>query len=163
VKDLLEFSRESEPEQEEVYLDVILDEVVILFHQQPDFKNIAIRKTFGTALPRVTVDPNQIRQVFINLIINAGHAMPHGGEMEISTYCSADGMFVCAGIKDSGTGISEENIARIFDPFFTTKPNGTGLGLSISYGIVDKNGGKIEVKSRVGKGTTFTVMLPVSS
>jgi len=162
VKNLLEFSRESLPEKEVIALDAILDEVCTFFHNQPDFSNIVIRKNYGSDLPKISADPNQIRQVFMNLFINAGHAMPQGGGLEISTYRSADRNNICAGLKDSGVGISEENLARIFDPFFTTKPDGTGLGLSISYGIVVNNGGKIEVKSRVGEGTTFMVMFPVS-
>ena len=161
VRNLLEFSRESRPEKEEIALEAILDEVVTLFHKQPDFKKIDIIKNYITDLPGIKVDPNQIRQVFMNLVINAGHAMPQGGELEISTYLSADGFYVCAAIKDNGDGIPEENLARIFDPFFTTKAEGTGLGLSISYGIIESNGGKIEVKSRLGEGTTFTVILPV--
>jgi two-component system NtrC family sensor kinase len=162
VKDLLEFSRESLPEKEVITLDAILDDVVTLFHKQPDFSNIVIRKNYGSNLPQISVDPNQIRQVFMNLVINAGHAMPHGGDLEISTYRSYDGKYICAGLKDNGVGIPEENIARIFDPFFTTKPEGTGLGLSISYGIIENNGGKIEVMSKAAEGTTFIVMLPVS-
>jgi len=162
VKNLLEFSRESLPVKEIISVDAILDEVVTLFHEQPDFKNIIIRKNYSPDLPQISVDPNQIRQVFMNLVINAGHAMRNGGDLEISSYRSSDGMYVCACLKDSGDGISEENLARIFDPFFTTKPDGTGLGLSISYGIIENNGGKIEVKSRLMEGTTFVVMLPVS-
>jgi two-component system NtrC family sensor kinase len=160
VKNLLEFSRESLPKKEGIVLDSILDEVAMFFHKQPDFRDIVIRKIYGKGLPQVSVDPNQIRQVFMNLVINAGHAMPNGGDLEICTYLSADGEYVCAAIKDNGVGISEDNLTRIFDPFFTTKSIGTGLGLSISYGIVENNGGSIEVKSRVGEGTTFTVMLP---
>ena len=162
VRNLLEFSRESPPEIEVVAIDAILDEVVTLFHKQPDFRNIVITKSYSSNLPQISVDPNQIRQVFMNLVINAGHAMPRGGELEISTYRSADGKYVCAGIKDNGDGIPEENLARIFDPFFTTKAEGTGLGLSISYGIIENNGGKIAVESRVGEGTAFVVMLPIS-
>ena len=162
VRNLLEFSRESSPEKEVIALEAILDELCTFFHKQPDFENIVIRKNYGSELPLVSVDPNQIRQVFMNLFINAGHAMPRGGGLEISTYRSEDGKYVCAGLQDDGDGISEENLARIFDPFFTTKTEGTGLGLSISYGIIENNGGKIEVKSRVGEGTTFIVMLPVS-
>lgn len=161
VKDLLEFSRESLPEKEVVALDVIIDEVITFFHNQPDFSTIAVRKNYQSSLPHISVDPNQIRQVFMNLVINAGHAMPSGGELEISTYLSPDGKFICAALKDTGDGISEENIARIFDPFFTTKPEGTGLGLAISYGIMENHGGRIEVKSRAGEGTTFVVMLPI--
>ena len=162
VKDLLEFSRASSPEKELVALNAILDEVIALFHQQPDFGSIVITKKYGSELPHISVDPNQIRQVFMNLIINAGQAMPHGGCLDIATYRSADGKYICAGFTDNGEGIPEENLARIFDPFFTTKPEGTGLGLSITYGIIENNGGKIEVKSKLGEGTTFIVMLPVS-
>jgi two-component system NtrC family sensor kinase len=162
VKDLLEFSRESLPEKEVTAIDAIIDEVVTFFHQQPDFKHIIIRKNYYSDLPPISVDPGQIRQVFMNLVINAGHAMQQGGELEISTYFSGDGRYLCAGFKDNGVGIPEDDLARIFDPFFTTKPQGTGLGLSISYGIIVNNGGKIEVQSSVGKGTTFVVKLPVS-
>jgi len=160
VKNLLDFSRESSPEKEVIALETILDEVVTFFHKQPDFIDIVFRKNYGGDLPQISVDPNQIRQVFTNLVINAGHAMLHGGVLEISTYWTDDRKYVCADIKDNGVGITEENLVRIFDPFFTTKSKGTGLGLSISYGIIENNGGKIEVKSRVGEGTTFTVMLP---
>jgi len=163
VKNLLEFSRASLPDKEVIALDAILDEVCTFFHNQPDFRNIVIRKNYGRDLPPISADPNQIRQVFMNLFINAGHAMPHGGDLEISTYRSADRKYICAALKDCGVGISEENLARIFDPFFTTKSEGTGLGLSISYGIIESNGGKIEVQSRTGEGTTFIVLLPVSA
>jgi two-component system NtrC family sensor kinase len=162
VKDLLEFSRESLPEKEVIALDAILNEVVTFFHHQPEFTGIAIRKNFGKELPQISADPGQIRQVFMNLFINAGHAMPRGGDMEITTYLTADEKYVCASIKDSGHGIAEDDLAKIFDPFFTTKPEGTGLGLSISYGIIENNAGRIEVQSSVGDGTTFVVMLPVS-
>jgi two-component system, NtrC family, sensor kinase len=162
VKNLLDFSRESLPEKEEITLHSILDEVVTFFHMQPDFSNIVISKKYDSDLPQISVDPNQIRQVFMNLVINAGHAMPRGGWLEIYTYRSADEKYVCAGLKDNGAGISEENLARIFDPFFTTKSEGIGLGLAITYGIVENHGGKIEVKSRIGEGTTFTVMFTVS-
>jgi two-component system NtrC family sensor kinase len=159
VKNLLEFSRESFPEKEPASIEAILDDVIYFFQNQPDFSNIIISKNYARDLPLISVDPNQIRQVLLNLVINAGHAMPKGGDLEISTYRSTDGMYICTGIKDSGEGIPEENLARIFDPFFTTKPEGTGLGLAISYGIIENNGGKIEVKSSLGEGTTFVVML----
>ena len=162
VKNLLEFSRESSPEKEPTDLEAVLDDVIDFFQKQPDFSTISITKHYSHDLPHISVDPNQIRQVFLNLVINAGHAMPQGGDLEISTYPSADGKYVCAAIKDTGEGIPEENITRIFDPFFTTKPEGTGLGLAISYGIIENNGGKIEVKSRLGEGTLFVVMLRIS-
>jgi signal transduction histidine kinase len=96
-------------------------------------------------------------------MINASHAMSEeGGILSIATSISSDNSFVCAEISDTGCGISEGDMKHIFDPFFTTKSEGTGLGLSISYGIVENNNGKIEVKSQLGKGTTFKVLLPVS-
>jgi two-component system NtrC family sensor kinase len=163
VKNLLEFSREATPEKELTALDVLLDEVTALFHKQPNFKNILIRKSYDQNLPPIALDPNQIRQVFMNLVINAGHAMPQGGELEISTYRSADCKYICAALHDNGAGITEENLARIFDPFFTTKSQGTGLGLSISYGIIENHNGKIEVRSSPSVGTTFTIMFPTKS
>lgn len=162
VKSLLDFSRNSLPEKESISLEQIIDEVVTIFSMQPDFSRITVNKHYCGDLPPLSVDNSQIRQVFMNLVINAGHAMPNGGVLDISTYLSAEGTWVCSSIKDSGYGISEENLARIFDPFFTTKPNGTGLGLSISYGIVQNHGGRIEVKSVLMEGTEFIVMLPVS-
>jgi two-component system NtrC family sensor kinase len=162
VKELLEFSREPLPEKETIALDAILDEVAAFFHQQPDFKHIDITKNFALGLPHVFADPGQVRQVFMNLVINAGQAMPQGGKLDISTYLSKDGNGICAEIKDSGCGIPADDLSRVFDPFFTTKPEGTGLGLSISYGIVVSNGGRIEVRSDTGEGSAFVVILPAA-
>ncbi len=163
VKDLLEFSRESLPEKETIDVQGILDEVSAFFHLQPDFKEIEIVKDYCAGLPPVSVDPGQIRQVFMNLVINAGHAMGQGGRLEIATHLSDAGTEVCVEIKDNGTGISDEDLPRVFDPFFTTKTDGTGLGLAISYGIIENNGGTIQVTSREGDGTTFTVRLPAQA
>jgi len=162
VKQLLEFSREAVPRQESFSVETVLEKVNDLFHQLPGFHTITIDKQYGRDLPKVYADPNQIQQVFVNLFINAGHAMPDGGTLSITASRSGDGAFVRTEIADTGCGIPEENLQRIFDPFFTTKADGTGLGLSISYGIVENNGGKIEVESVVGKGTRFIVTLPVN-
>lgn len=159
---LLEFSREATPHQESISINYLIEKVVDLIHNQPSFHNITIQKKYVDNLPNVLVDPGQIQQVFINIMLNASHAMSEeGGTLTISSAISNDYSFVCAEISDTGCGISEENLRHIFDPFFTTKSEGTGLGLSISYGIVENNDGKIEVKSKVGKGTTFTILLPV--
>jgi len=162
VKNLLEFSRESMPVKKSIVLETILDDIIALFQNQPAFSSITIHKEYQENLPHILVDPSQIREVFINLVINAGHAMPNGGELTLVAYCSADGSSVCTEVRDTGSGIPPENLARIFDPFFTTKPDGTGLGLSISYGIIESNGGTIEVQSRVGEGSTFIVKLPAA-
>jgi len=103
---------------------------------------------------------NHIQQVILNIVINAIHAMPQGGILTIETYEGNKNLI--AKISDTGIGIPKENLKRIFDPFFTTKDVGvgTGLGLSLSYGIIKKLGGEIEVKSEVGKGSTFKVVMP---
>jgi signal transduction histidine kinase len=104
---------------------------------------------------------SQLNQVFMNLIVNASQAIPASGVITVRTGCNGDWVWVEVG--DNGVGIAPEIVSRIFDPFFTTKPvgKGTGLGLSVSYNIVTKHGGRIEVDSDPGKGTRFTVHLPV--
>lgn len=160
VSRLLEFSREAMPHKEAISLNTLLEKVVSLIHKQPSFHEITIVQDYSGDLPDVLVDPGQIQQVFINMILNASHAMYDGGTLTISTSTDENRSTVRAEITDTGCGISEEDLSHIFDPFFTTKSDGTGLGLSISYGIVENNGGRIEVKSILGKGTTFTVLLP---
>lgn len=161
VSRLLEFSREAMPHKEAISINSLLEKVVNLVHKQPDFQDITIIKDYADNLPDVLVDPGQIQQVFINMILNASHAMYEGGTLTLSTSVDDNHSAVRAEITDTGCGISEDDLSHIFDPFFTTKSEGTGLGLSISYGIVANNGGKIEVRSVLGKGTTFTILLPV--
>ena len=119
-----------------------------------------VTKDYGD-IPEVECLPSQINQVFMNLLVNAAHAIEERGTIAIRT--RADGDQVLVQVTDSGKGIPAENLKRIFEPFFTTKPvgKGTGLGLSLSYSIVQKHSGKIEVESEVGKGTTFSLRLPV--
>jgi two-component system, NtrC family, sensor kinase len=161
VKQLLEFSREAMPHKDAVSLNNLLDKVIGLLQHQPSFQNISIERSYDEDLGPVFVDANQMQQVFVNLFINASHAMPEFGEINVVTSRSDNGGFACVEIRDTGCGIPEEELQRIFDPFFTTKAEGTGLGLSISYGFVENNAGKIEVRSKVGVGTTFTILLPL--
>ena len=161
VSRLLEFSREAVPRKEAVSLNALLDKVISLVHNQPTFNEISIIRDYSGNMTDILVDPNQIQQVFVNLFINASHAMPSGGTLTIHTCMSERDELACAEISDTGHGIDADNLNHIFDPFFTTKADGTGLGLSISYGIVENHGGKIEVKSILGEGTTFTIMLPI--
>ena len=115
-------------------------------------------------LPRVMAVGSHLKQVFINMIINANTAMPSGGELRIGSGLHPEDDTVTVTIQDTGVGIRPENLDRIFEAFFTTKKKvkGVGLGLSISYGFIREHGGKIDVKSELGKGTTFTIYLPVS-
>ncbi|MCD6272574.1 MAG: GHKL domain-containing protein, partial [Deltaproteobacteria bacterium] len=112
-------------------------------------------------LPLVECYPQQINQVFMNILVNAAQAMEEQGVINIST--KSENGFVEIKISDTGTGISEENLSKIFDPFFTTKEvgKGTGLGMNIAYNIIEKHNGIIDVQSTVGKGTIFTIKLPI--
>lgn len=160
VKGLLDFSRESVPQKKPSSINAIMDATLALIENQSRFQNIAITREYSQGIPHVLVDPNQIEQVFVNMLLNASDAMPSGGKILIKTDTRENHVRVT--ITDTGTGISEANLEKIFDPFFTTKDaRGTGLGLSVSYGIIESHGGKIEVESAVGIGTTVTIILPL--
>jgi signal transduction histidine kinase len=105
--------------------------------------------------------PDRMSQVFLNLALNALEAMPDGGRLRIGTDCASDPAWVRVTFADTGCGIAPEAIPHLFDPFYTTKANGLGLGLYITHNVVEEHGGRIEVESLLGKGTTFTVWLPV--
>ena len=127
-------------------------------------KNIELELDLDPRLPRTMVDPDQIQQVFFNVITNAEHAVLSArGKGKLKVRSRADKGYVRLSFSDDGVGISADNLRRVFDPFFTTKEGGqgTGLGLTISYGIIDDHGGRILVESRAGKGSTFTVELPI--
>jgi len=159
VKGLLDFSRETTPQKVPADLNQIMDKSLALIGTQSIFHDVQIEKDYGADLPRVMVDPNQVEQVFINILLNAAQAMSDGGTLTIVTRGTDRGLEVS--VRDTGVGIPAEHLRRIFDPFFTTKEKGTGLGLAVSYGIVENHGGAIEVDSAVGRGTTFSIRLPV--
>jgi two-component system NtrC family sensor kinase len=144
-------------------INTCIEEVVSVLDLQLQKDRFAIERQFDEALPRVTVDGNKIKQVLMNLLINASQAMPDGGRIIVQTVLAENGRQLCITISDTGPGISKENISKIFDPFFTTKgpEKGTGLGLSVSYGIVQQHGGSITVDSTPGQGTTFIIRLPI--
>ncbi|HEX4994144.1 MAG TPA: ATP-binding protein, partial [Methylomirabilota bacterium] len=114
-------------------------------------------------MPTIVADANAIGQVLLNLLTNARRAMPEGGEITIETSHLAAARSVRLSVRDTGTGISPEIMPKIFDPFFTTKPEGTGLGLSISHGIMHDHHGTLDVRSEVGKGSTFTLTFPLDA
>ncbi|MDI6839702.1 MAG: ATP-binding protein [bacterium] len=170
VKGLLDFARQTEPKLELSNINSVIEEVLSLVGKQPLFMNIQILKELNLSIPMIMIDRSQIQQVFTNILVNAGEAMSEGscgkenGKLTIKTTTSPDSLFVKISFTDTGCGISRENIGKIFDPFFTTKKagKGTGLGLAVSYGIVQRHNGNIEVVSELGKGTTFTVNLPIN-
>jgi two-component system NtrC family sensor kinase len=162
VKGLLEFSRESIPAKRPCSLNEIMEKTLSLIGHQSFFHDIAIHKSYDDGMPPTLADPNQMEQVFINMLLNASQSMAGRGDLMLRTGVSSNSKWAYVEIEDTGCGIPEENLPKIFDPFFTTKESkGTGLGLSVSYGIVENHGGKIEVHSTVGKGTTFAVLLPL--
>jgi len=164
VKGLLEFARDYQPQMIASDINQVLIDSLRLVECQTVFQNVTIVRQFGSNLPEIMADQNHLKQVFINLFINAGQAMQElqQGELQIVTTASDDpaGGIVIT-IADSGCGVPEEQLGKLFDPFFTTKgTGGTGLGLSVSYGIVQAHGGKITAESAPDKGTTFSIWLP---
>ena len=163
VKRLLDFARQTKPQKRLANVNSLVDNIVLLVRNQASFRNITIEKQLGPAMPDVLVDPDQIQQVFVNVILNAAEAMTGGGRLTIRSSVASDGKTVSVTFTDTGTGMPESVREKIFDPFFTTKEHGTGLGLSISYGIVEQHGGSVSVDSAPGEGSTFTIVLPLSA
>jgi PAS domain S-box-containing protein len=164
---LLRFARKGELVAEEQDLNDLLKKTLVIIKHDMELKNIIIIRNFENGLPRVVANADQLRQVFLNLIINASDAMPEGGTITISTQSvkQEDRRYVKIKVMDTGIGIESNNISSVFDPFFTTKEvgKGTGLGLSTSYGIIKDHGGEMRVNSKEEKGTTFIIDLPVSA
>ena len=162
VQNLLTFSRKRRQEKiERVKVNEVLQRTLMLSEHQLTVGNVKVMKELDANLPEIDANSGQLQQVFMNLIINAHHAMPDGGELTFRTGTVPDDR-VFIEIADTGAGIAPEHINRIFDPFFTTKEEGkgTGLGLAVSRNIIESHGGDIGVRSAVGLGTTFRVILP---
>ena len=164
IRGLLDFSRQRKPDKRLSNVNRVLEECIALVDHQALFHNIQIVKHLSQDLPKVLMDPSQIQQIFMNMIINAAEAMNGAGRLTLATRYVPTDKSVEVDFTDSGHGIREEDLDRIFDPFFTTKEvgHGTGLGLAISYGIVKEHKGTISVESQVSQGTTFIVCLPVT-
>lgn len=163
VKELLDFARQTEPKTEVVDINRYIKASVDLISKQVKFNNIDIRMSLSKDLPGIKCDASQLQQVFINILINAAEAMEDkkSGRLYIESRLSNLEHYIEIEFRDTGSGISKENLDKIYNPFFTTKPpgKGTGLGLSVSYGIIKKHQGLIDVKSEVGKGTSFIIKL----
>jgi two-component system NtrC family sensor kinase len=162
VGGLLEFARQTPSQAAPTDINDVIERTLVLLEMQASVRNIRIERTLDRDLPAIEIDKNKIQQVFSNLAINACEAMPSGGTLAVSSLMSRDGTHIEITFTDTGVGISKENIPRLFDPFFTTKSFGTGLGLAVSYGIIRSRGGEILVRSEVGKGTEFTVRIPLA-
>ena len=161
VNDLFNLSRQNEVLAQTTDLNAVFHELTTQQRKKELFTNVEIVEHLDPALPAIQADPFQLHQMFVNLMNNAAEAMPAGGKLTLRTYSGPARGFVTVEVRDTGSGISEENMKKLFTPFFTTKPigKGTGLGLAIIYGIVKMHRGQINVQSEVGKGTMFTITL----
>jgi len=164
VRRLLDFSLPNENIQVRTDLNSLVEDTLALVQHQARAGNIEIALDLDRDLPCITVDPNQIKQVLLNLLHNAILAMPKGGIANMKTLrVQREGRnWLSVIVSDTGEGIASDNIGRIFEPFFTTRPpgSGSGLGLSVSYGIISDHSGSIEVESSLGQGSCFTIYLP---
>jgi two-component system NtrC family sensor kinase len=163
IRRLLDFAREKSPEKRYADLNRLIEETVRLVERPANLRDIGIRMELDPALPEAWVDADLVKQVVMNMLVNAQHAIEHKGSITVRTRALPDGRAEIA-IADTGCGIAAKDLPRIFDPFFTTKEvgKGTGLGLAVSHGIVQAHGGTIEVESTPGEGTTFRVLLPLA-
>jgi signal transduction histidine kinase len=164
VSNLLTFARRRKAQKEPANLNTLIERVLELRNYDLRVRNIEVERDLDPGLPDTMVDTNQIQQVFLNIVINAEQAMRGAGDqgrLRIRTARSDGALLVT--FEDSGPGIPPDTLRRIFDPFFTTKDagEGTGLGLTISYGIIEEHGGRIWADSRPGRGTTFSIELPL--
>jgi signal transduction histidine kinase len=143
-------------------LNGLIEETVASIAPEADQQRVKIHRQYQGNLPQLSVDYQQVRQALLNVLINALQAMPNGGELYLSTSISNNGTeAVSVSIRDTGCGIPPENLPQLFGPYFTTKQRGFGLGLSIVERIVQEHGGRIEVQSRVGQGSVFTLLFPI--
>ncbi len=187
VGGLLKFSRKEDMELTYSDINEELESVLSIMEKDMQIDNIRVVRNFSADLPKIKIDANRMRQVFLNLTNNARHAMEGGGILTVTTEMKVKELqqnrrktdikthpdeipviqsnFVRIKFADTGTGIKEEDIVKLFDPFFTTKPEdqGTGLGLSVCYTIIEKHAGSIEVESKYGEGATFYIDLPCIS
>ena len=164
VKGILDFARETKLEKEMAQINDVIRSSLGMLEKLANFQNVQITLDLADDIPLISLDTTQMKSVVNNLAVNAADAMPGGGTLKIMTRCDREKNRVVVEVSDTGVGISEENLGRVMDPFFTTKEigKGTGLGLAMTYGIVNRHNGTIDIRSKVGEGTTFTITLPLS-
>lgn len=162
VRNLLDFARQREPTFNDIDVNACIEEALSLLRNQISIQGVAVEKRLGR-LPVVRADFGQLRQAFVNVALNACEAMPKGGALAVASRVVQGAKMVEVELTDTGVGIPADHLPKILDPFFTTKEKGTGLGLSVVYGIVERHGGALDIRSQVGKGTTVLIRLPLSS
>jgi signal transduction histidine kinase len=169
INELLGFARPSEPNLRGEDVNTLIEKMEFLITTEARKKNITISKNCALNLPLVMVDAEQIKQVLLNVLLNAIQAIPREGQIWVETRVvqvtreETSERFVQIEVRDTGVGIPKENLDHVFDPFFSTRPDGSGLGLAISYQIIHEHGGFIDLESEVGKGTSFRIHLPLNA
>lgn len=163
IQNLLNFARQTPPSLGETDICLLIEEVLVMVEHQMSLRNIKVIRNFSSDIPAINVDSNQMKQVFINIFINATDAMKDGGTISITIMQELnkeEQPCIAIKITDTGKGIPEDVLSKVFDPFYTTKRNsgGTGLGLSVTKGIIDHHRGSIDIESKIGEGTTITIM-----
>jgi signal transduction histidine kinase len=159
VASILEFARPPQREMRATNLNDVVERVLALAGKYLQHRRVAVKRTLASDLPPIVVAPDELEQVFINLVLNAVDAMPEGGTLHVASWQNENSRLAVA-FSDTGHGIAPEDLRRVFEPFFSTREDGTGLGLTVSHNVVERHGGQIAVESTVGQGTTFTVWLP---
>jgi two-component system sensor histidine kinase HydH len=163
VQELLDFARPVSPTREPVSANAVVREALSLVSEDAGFRNVRVVQKLGNDLPHALADPLQVKQVLLNLFLNAIEAMGQGGTLTVATgaeRCDDGRPYVTIAVTDTGVGLDADELVKLFEPFYTTKQKGTGLGLTIVSRLVEQNGGHIDVTSATGEGTTFSLRLP---
>jgi two-component system, NtrC family, sensor histidine kinase HydH len=161
LTNFLDYAKPRPPKLLKIDISAVLDSVIGLISHTLDTKTISLRKETALQLPALECDPEQLKQVLVNLLINAIQASPDGGEILLQARIRGSGLLIQ--VRDQGSGISVDDLDRIFDPFFTTKEQGTGLGLSVAYQIIEQLGGVLTAERNSDRGMTFSILLPIHS
>ncbi len=162
ARGLLDVGRPTEPAMKFCDLAPVVDKTLALIQNQASLQGVTIARSLEPGLPQIWADPNQLQQVLVNLTVNALQAMPEGGKLEITVAVDQGQNEVLLRVIDTGCGIPQEDITQLFEPYFTKRRGGVGLGLSVVYNIIAKHRGRIEVESELGRGSTFTIHLPLT-
>ncbi|MDP2960189.1 MAG: ATP-binding protein, partial [candidate division Zixibacteria bacterium] len=159
ITDFLNYAKPALPNLIDTNINQLISETVLILSPQAVKKGVSLKTELGKNLPRIKADPSQLKQAFINLILNSLESIEDKGEITISVYQDKNRLKLA--FKDNGKGMSEETKNKIFTPFFSTKEGGTGLGLGIVERIIQNHKGEIKVESKLGKGTVFTLSFPI--
>lgn len=160
LENFLRFARLQDLKPREADLNEVLEELCDFYEPQASTRGVTVRTHFAADLPRIPLDADAFKQAVLNLMLNAEHAMPDGGELMLTT--RRDGPFVTLDVVDTGCGMPEDVCSQIFEPFFSTRKGGTGLGLPTTRNIIEAHGGRIDIQSVPGRGSRFSIRLPAA-